>query len=55
MDDRFSKDKIIRSERYRENQDVLNVLLDESMEYSIDEVDEVLKEFNEKVFTREEE
>jgi len=41
----FSKTKILKSKRYRFRVDLLNVLLNDSKEYTFDEVDALIKKF----------
>lgn len=41
----FSKTKILKSKRYRFRVDLLNVLLDDSKEYTFDEVDALIEKF----------
>lgn len=54
METRFKKDRILKSDKYRESRDVLAALLSDAMEYTADEVDEIVREFGERVFTRRE-
>lgn len=54
MDSRFSKRQILRCDRFREHRDVLSALLNESHEYGIDEINEIIDEFGDRVFTRKE-
>lgn len=44
---RFEKEQIIKSKKYENYKDILNVVLGESR-YTIDEVDKLIKEFFEK-------
>lgn len=43
----FKKESILRSKRYADVKEVLNVLLNNGTEYSLEEVDDVLKTFRE--------
>lgn len=48
MENKFSKEQIIASKQFTTNEkDILNAILDEK-EYSIDEVKEVINNFNNK-------
>ncbi len=42
---KFLKKKLIASSRYKENRDLLGVLLEEEQEYSIQEADSYINEF----------
>lgn len=52
MKDKFKKEQIIRAEKYSNVRDVLSALLKNDVEYTLSDVDKVVKEFNEKVFTK---
>lgn len=54
MDSRFSKRQILKCNKFREHRDVLSALLNESQEYGIDEINEIIEEFGDRVFTRRE-
>ena len=41
-DTRYSKNVIVRSDVYSEYRDILNAILDEDTEYTLDEVDVIL-------------
>lgn len=45
---KFTKDQILGSVRYLDKQDLLNALLEDDKEYSIQEVDKMIKAYNEK-------
>lgn len=42
---RFSKEQILKSEKYREHIDLVGALLDGKKSYSLKEVDEQIKQF----------
>ena len=42
---RYRKDKLIRSDRYREQRDLLWALLDDEKVYSITETNEIINQF----------
>lgn len=42
---KFTKDSIIRSEKYKNRADILNVLLEEGKEYTLDAVDVLIEKF----------
>lgn len=44
---KFSKEQIIKSDKYVHRRDALNVILKDSEKYSLEEVDVKLKEFYE--------
>lgn len=46
---RFAKEQLISSKRYTEKTDVLNVVLNDYQEYSLKEVDELIKTFYERL------
>jgi hypothetical protein len=54
MEIRFDKKQVLKSERYRESRDVLAVLLKESQYYTIEEIDKIISDFSERVFTKRE-
>lgn len=54
MEIRFDKKQVLKSERYRESRDVLAALLNESQYYTIEEIDTIVKDFGERVFTKRE-
>ena len=41
----FRKDQIIESKKYIHRRDLLNMLLEDSKTYSLDEVDKLIKKF----------
>ena len=41
----FTKDRLVKSKRYREKVDLINALLEEGKEYTLDEVDARIEEF----------
>ena len=41
----FTKDRLAKSKRYREKVDLINALLEEGKEYTLDEVDARIEEF----------
>ncbi len=45
---KFRKENIANSNMYREYKDILNVILDENEEYTLDEVDALICEFLER-------
>ncbi|GLC80213.1 hypothetical protein [Lacrimispora brassicae] len=42
---RYTKDQLIRSERYRNQRDLLSALLDDRKEYSVTEAEEIMNQF----------
>lgn len=42
---KHTKESIMSSSKYADCKDVINILLDKDMEYSIDEVDEMIDKF----------
>ncbi len=54
MEDKFRKEQLVKSEKYSNVKDVLSALLLKEREYSIDEVDSIIKEFNERIITNKE-
>lgn len=42
---KFTKDSIVRSEKYKNRADILNVLLEEDKEYTLETVDNLIKNF----------
>lgn len=44
----YGREQILRSERYEVDRDVLATILEEDRFYSVDEIDALLKTFNEK-------
>lgn len=43
--DYFSKEQLVKSKKYEDKVDVLNVILNDEKSYSIDEVDTMIDEF----------
>lgn len=43
--DNFSKLQIINSKRFRANKDLLNAILDNEKKYTLEEIEELIKEF----------
>ncbi len=41
----FSKEQIISSQRYKDNRDIVNVLLNDNEMYSFEEVDSLITKF----------
>lgn len=41
----FSKDELLRSEKYKLQTDVLNALLDDEKKYTIEETDKLIEKF----------
>lgn len=41
----FTKQQFVKSHRFAKNRDVLNALLDESTEYTIEDVEKILNDF----------
>lgn len=44
-EDKFSKEQIVRSKRFRNNIDLLNAILKENKQYTLKEVEEIIKNF----------
>ncbi len=44
-EDKFSKEQIVKSKRFRNNVDLLNAVLKESKQYTLKEVEEIIKNF----------
>lgn len=42
---KFTKAQFVKSKRFANRRDILNALLDEKKEYSIAEVEEIIKDF----------
>ncbi|MBO3444018.1 MULTISPECIES: hypothetical protein [Clostridia] len=42
---KFSKNQITNSKKYRKRRDLLNAILDKSKHYSMDEVDRLIEKF----------
>ncbi len=42
---KFSKEKIVSSKRYKDKVDLVNALLSDSKEYSLSEVDDIINNF----------
>lgn len=47
--DMFSKKQIVKSEKYKDYRDVLSALLIEGIEYSFEEIDNIIEQFGNKV------
>lgn len=45
---KFSKEQLLESIRFKEYRDLLNALLDDDKDYSITEVEKSIKEYNER-------
>jgi hypothetical protein len=45
---RFTKEQLVKAKRYRENRDILNVLLSDGCFYTFDEVDTIIINFKER-------
>lgn len=46
-EDTFAKEQLVNSNKYRDNIDALNVVLDDEKQYTFGEVDKLLKSFYE--------
>lgn len=44
--DKYTKEAILKSEKLRWNRDVLSVLLENGKEYTLDEVEKIVQDFN---------
>lgn len=44
-EDKFSKEQIVKSKRFRNNIDLLNAILKENRQYTLKEVEEIIKNF----------
>lgn len=44
-EDKFSKEQIVKSKRFRKNIDLLNAILKENKQYTLKEVEEIIKNF----------
>ncbi len=44
-EDKFSKEQIVKSKRFRNNIDLLNAVLKENKQYTLKEVEEIIKNF----------
>ncbi|PEG27792.1 hypothetical protein CQ395_05820 [Clostridium neonatale] len=44
-DNKYSKQKILKSKKYSDKQDLINALLKDDTQYSITEVDELINDF----------
>ncbi|EFM24776.1 hypothetical protein HMPREF9225_1642 [Peptoniphilus duerdenii ATCC BAA-1640] len=44
--DKYTKEAILKSEKLRWNRDVLSVLLESGKEYTLDEVEKIVQDFN---------
>lgn len=42
---KFTKKQFVKSQRFSNRRDILNALLDENTEYSISEVEDIIKNF----------
>lgn len=45
---KFEKEQLLASIRFKGQRDLLNALLDDDKEYSISEVEKLIKEYNER-------
>lgn len=45
IEDKFSKEQIVKSKRFRNNIDLLNAILKENKQYTLKEVEEIIKNF----------
>lgn len=52
MSTTFSKRQILLCDKFMEYRDVLSALLNETQEYTVDEVNDIVNDFGEKVFVR---
>ena len=48
MEATFSKDKLLKSKKFEKRRDILNALLKADKEYTITEVEEIIKQYMEK-------
>ena len=42
---KFKKEEILRAKRYKKRRDLLEVLLEENKEYSLNEVDKIIEDY----------
>lgn len=46
MEEKYTKDAILRAEKLSWNKDVLNILLEDDKEYTLSEVEKIVNDFN---------
>ncbi len=54
MENSFRKEQIVKSEKYSEYRDIISALLLSEREYTFDEVDSIIKGFNERIIVNKE-
>lgn len=46
IEEKYTKDAILRAEKLSWNKDVLNILLEDDKEYTLSEVEKIVNDFN---------
>lgn len=46
VEEKYTKDAILRAEKLSWNKDVLNILLEDDKEYTLSEVEKIVNDFN---------
>lgn len=46
IEEKYTKDAILRAEKLSWNKDVLNILLEDEREYTLSEVEKIVNDFN---------
>ena len=46
IEEKYTKDAILRAEKLTWNKDVLNILLEDDKEYTLSEVEKIVNDFN---------
>lgn len=46
IEEKYTKDAILRAEKLSWNKDVLNILLEDDKEYTLSEVEKIVSDFN---------
>ena len=46
IEEKYTKDAILRAEKLSWNKDVLNILLEDNKEYTLSEVEKIVNDFN---------
>lgn len=46
IEEKYTKDAILRAEKLSWNKDVLNILLEDDQEYTLSEVEKIVNDFN---------
>ena len=46
IEEKYTKDAILRAEKLSWNKDVLNILLEDEKEYTLSEVEKIVNDFN---------